>query len=1218
MFSSSNKKTKTTWHGINGVLSSSLISIESQENVDLIDNMMNRGGAGNGLDIKLMHPYDYKVYSARRGGKSRILLIEIEVGGEKYAYLLEEDPEHDQREKSVYLKQKDAVDIHLQKSEIIKSIQEQVKEIIHAQNSNNSSTSQYTTFQPTKEYLPKHIKSEWLSEEQAEAILKSTPCIYRGGPGTGKTVAMLEWLYRQAKYGKKALYLTKNDNLKKQEEQEYQEKHPDFPIRFATYKELLEEQESKTTNPRQAMSEKSYRDFLKKYNFTLGLTVEELERELRVCSGYSEAEYVGLQGYAGLGVRQSNYGGEENKSKRSAIYDVKKHLITYLEKYHLFHENFTELKCDQQYEAVGYDEAHDGSLLQLKSVIVDLTENHNIVLNYDRNQKSYDQVDSKDEYLKKKIPSIIHRDMEEQQLKKEYRSAYWICELSNLIQCLINRRSVEQETYSQGDQEIDGDVQWLKVNEENKKEMKDLVGKSNDFIIITPEEYKADAKKEFGSGAVFTPEEYKGRGFKNVILYRFFDSKRWENTLKELNDMLEKLNVRDEKAIRLLLQEKKNRGQENKDIDFLKELLIAVSRGKEALLIYQKYHNKFKFVFEFLRCGKKELDKIAIENLDYTPSTAKDCYELASRLEDAGHQQQAKGKLRDYLIKKKYEEYGDTSGVPDEEVNKVYAELHASKPVKSTEKNSEKSSLTSNANNTLAIDIEDTGKKDKIKDEHTFKRNTKNTDHTSVSKKNNAINVINDNNINESYKTCLANKVAGTKKTKEKNKKTKNYQDTKNVVGPETDIKKIYLAGLLESFNDAQIAMQNLDNLFKKESDQYLRYLFEIPFFYHGKTQTLFAHLCEEDAKNTKKKIFENFYINRVYMKNFIIADANKNNTVKSEIDFTLFPNNLSTKSKPVHDGLKHFVNGINNLAFFMFERAIEVKNVFLAKLMIESIENLSKPTLNDMLYRAISCNCKELVDFLTKKGADKLNKIEKNDINNQVVICEMETLIKKGNTEILERIQQEFKEIPKDELNSNLIIAAKYGCEEVTKLLLQNNADVHYADEFKRTALHLAASKGHLGIVKELLHHSNINIDKPDMMNNTPLITAVGNGHEKIVDLLIEKHANVNHQGNLNRTALHWAADRGSVAMVTSLLTDEKIALNVVDVNQKIPLAIAKNPDVIKLLVSANQNTSMSSQNSLMNPMFFSTRQANHQSRESSNTSSAAPTQNISSNNSG
>jgi ankyrin repeat protein len=115
---------------------------------------------------------------------------------------------------------------------------------------------------------------------------------------------------------------------------------------------------------------------------------------------------------------------------------------------------------------------------------------------------------------------------------------------------------------------------------------------------------------------------------------------------------------------------------------------------------------------------------------------------------------------------------------------------------------------------------------------------------------------------------------------------------------------------------------------------------------------------------------------------------------------------------------------------------------------------------------------------------------------------------------------------------------ASGEGLVEVTRLLLQHNADVNATDRNNNnyTPLHFASSKGYVTITQILLDHgADINAISD---NGTPLYQASIGGHLEVARLLLKRGADVNIQGPEHQTPFQ-AATKEEHAQIAQLLLE-------------------------------------------------------------------------------
>ncbi len=69
-----------------------------------------------------------------------------------------------------------------------------------------------------------------------------------------------------------------------------------------------------------------------------------------------------------------------------------------------------------------------------------------------------------------------------------------------------------------------------------------------------------------------------------------------------------------------------------------------------------------------------------------------------------------------------------------------------------------------------------------------------------------------------------------------------------------------------------------------------------------------------------------------------------------------------------------------------------------------------------------------------------------------------------------------------------------------------------------------------------QLLLEKGANVEAEDYLRRTPLLQAAENGHEAIARLLLKKGADVEANDYIGRTPLSWAIEKGQEAIVQLL----------------------------------------------------------------------------------
>ena len=115
---------------------------------------------------------------------------------------------------------------------------------------------------------------------------------------------------------------------------------------------------------------------------------------------------------------------------------------------------------------------------------------------------------------------------------------------------------------------------------------------------------------------------------------------------------------------------------------------------------------------------------------------------------------------------------------------------------------------------------------------------------------------------------------------------------------------------------------------------------------------------------------------------------------------------------------------------------------------------------------------------------------------------------------------------------------AARYGHQEVVRLLLERGADPNCASAWGDNALTMAAESCYIDVVKLLLN-GGAKPNMEDQYGRTPLHVATQCYHysKDVVQLLLKKGADPNKANRWGRTPLHYASEKAHKDVVKALL---------------------------------------------------------------------------------
>jgi ankyrin repeat protein len=156
---------------------------------------------------------------------------------------------------------------------------------------------------------------------------------------------------------------------------------------------------------------------------------------------------------------------------------------------------------------------------------------------------------------------------------------------------------------------------------------------------------------------------------------------------------------------------------------------------------------------------------------------------------------------------------------------------------------------------------------------------------------------------------------------------------------------------------------------------------------------------------------------------------------------------------------------------------------------------------------------------------------------------------------------------------SSALLWAAIYGQKGTAQKSLREGANAQATTDNGLTPLFLAASNGHEALVELLLEQDGVVADSKDNHCRTPLLWAAEKGHEVVVKLLLAKDdVDPDSKDRWGKTPLSWAAENGHETVVKLLLAKDDVDPDSKDERSQTPLSWAAengHETVVKLLLA-------------------------------------------------
>jgi len=184
-------------------------------------------------------------------------------------------------------------------------------------------------------------------------------------------------------------------------------------------------------------------------------------------------------------------------------------------------------------------------------------------------------------------------------------------------------------------------------------------------------------------------------------------------------------------------------------------------------------------------------------------------------------------------------------------------------------------------------------------------------------------------------------------------------------------------------------------------------------------------------------------------------------------------------------------------------------------------------------LWYACNHGKEGVVDALLKANADQ--NICDTDDNSPLIVAS-----KEGHVHIVTKLLlQENTNVNKRGYNGRTALwhACDYGKEGIVDALLDANADQNICNNQSDSPLLMASKNGHVQIVTKLLRQENNNVNQRWQHGWTALYNACLNGHEDVVDALLDANADPNICTEIGTSPLMIASREGYSKIVQKLL---------------------------------------------------------------------------------
>ncbi|XP_065676919.1 transient receptor potential cation channel subfamily A member 1 isoform X3 [Hydra vulgaris] len=244
---------------------------------------------------------------------------------------------------------------------------------------------------------------------------------------------------------------------------------------------------------------------------------------------------------------------------------------------------------------------------------------------------------------------------------------------------------------------------------------------------------------------------------------------------------------------------------------------------------------------------------------------------------------------------------------------------------------------------------------------------------------------------------------------------------------------------------------------------------------------------------------------------------------------------------------------------------AVENNHIDIVKLCIDkgSNVNLVQANMNSPLHLACTSGFFEIAKLLVESGAniESKNSLQETPLHKATLFNHFEIieflLVRRVHVDCCDKDNE-----------TPLLIAVRKNYFESVKLLLEYSASIYAKDANDKTCLFLAAEENSKEALEILCKYDIKNLlEEINKYGMTPLHIAAKEGHDNIVQTLLNLGACIDAKCHESLTPLHLAAKNGHFRIVQLLLSNVLSIVNDVDDSSNTPLHLAAMEGHVKIV---------------------------------------------------